>query len=153
MTAFDRQLQRVTDTDGLLLFLSVTHPDFSGPMNVVNDTRDWVSQGVTYIGLPFRFTLPSDTTGQTPRAVLEMDNVGRGLTEELEKLGPNAMVKGRLMIASRATPSVIEKSFNLPMTHVSVSGAMATAQLGVDFMMRQQAVKLRFNDFTAPGIN
>lgn len=153
MSSFLERRQRVLDTSGLLLFLSITHPAFSGPMNVVNDTQNWTSNGVEYIGLPFRFKLPDDTAGQTPRAVLEMDNVGRGLTEELEKLGPNAMVKSRLMISDRANPDQIERTLHLPMTQVSISAATATAQLGVDFLMRQQAVRLRFNAFTAPGVH
>lgn len=149
---FQERRQRVTDTTGLLLFLQVTHPNFTGPMYVVNDTQNWTSNGIEYIGIPFRFKLPDDTAGQTPRAVLEMDNVGRGMTEELERLGPNALVMARLMISDRANPNQIERTLFLPMTHVSCSGALATAQCGADFLMRQQAVRLRGNAFTLPGV-
>lgn len=149
---FTERRQRVTDTSGILLFLEITAASFTGPAYIVNDTRDWVSQGQTYIGIPFGFKLPDDTAGQTPRAQLVMDNVGRGFSDELERLQPNEPVMAKLKISDRANPDSIAQTMFLPMTNVSVSGAQATAQCGVDFLMRQQAVRVRANPFTTPGI-
>lgn len=146
------QIQRVTDADGLLCLLEITSPAFTGPANIVNDTKDWVSNGISYIGIPFGFTLPNDVTGQSPRAQLVMSNVGTGIAQELERLGPNDTVTARMRIASKASPSRIEQTLYLPMTSISLSGTTATAQLGVDFIMRQQAVKLRATPFVLPGI-
>jgi hypothetical protein len=148
---FTARKQRVTDTSGLLMFLEVTASSFTGPMRAVNDTQNWVSNGVEYIGVPFGFTLPSDVTGQTPRAQLVMDNVGRGMTDELERLQPNEAVMARLMISDRANPNQYERTLYLPLTHVSVSGTTATASCGVDFLMRQQSVRLRSTPYTLPG--
>ena len=152
MTSFLERRQRVTDTSGILLFLDVSAASFSGPMRVVNDTRDWVSRGLTYIGVPFGFKLPDDVSGQTPRAQLVMANVGTGITAELERLMPNETVIAKLMVSDRANPDAWAQTLFLPMTHVSVSGTQATAQCGVDFMMRQQAVKLRATPFVLPGL-
>ncbi len=102
--------------------------------------------------MPFGFKLPDDTAGQVPRAVLTIDNVGRGITEDLESLQPNEVVSAKLMIADMAAPSVIVQTLNLPMTSVSVNANSATAQCGVDFLMRQQAVLLRYTPFLTPGI-
>ncbi len=152
MTTFTERKQRVTDTSGTLLFLSISAPSLAGPLRIVNDTRDWVSQGVAYQGVPFGFKLPDDNRGQSPRAQLVLDNVGRGISEDLESLGPNELMMARLMISDRANPDVYERDYYLPVTMVSVSGATASAQCGVDFLMRQQAVRLRANPFTLPGI-
>lgn len=152
MTTFTERRQRVTDTSGVLLFLEITADSFSGPMQVVNDAKNWTSNGVEYIGIPFGFQLPADSAGQSPRALLVMDNVGRGMSDELENLGPNETVMARIMVSDRADPDTIERTLYLPLTHVSVSGPTASAQCGVDFLMRQQAVKLRANPFTLPGI-
>lgn len=152
MTTFTERRQRVTDTSGLLLFMDISAPSFTGPMRVVNDTRDWVSRGITYIGVPFGFKLPDDVSGQTPRAQLVMANVGTGITAELERLLPNETVIARLMVSDRANPDAWAQTLFLPMTHVSLSGTAATAQCGVDFLMRQQAVKLRGTPYTLPGI-
>lgn len=149
---FTTRRQRVTDTSGILLFLEIAADSFTGPMYVVNDTQDWVSQGVKYVGIPFGFKLPDDVSGQTPRAQLVMANVGTGFADELERLAPNEPVMARMHISDRASPDTHAQTLFLPLTHVSVSGATATAQCGADFMDRQQAVRLRANPYTLPGI-
>jgi len=152
MTSFTERRQRVTDTDGILLFLEVTAPSFVETLRIVNDTRNWVSNGVEYIGVPFGFKLPNDVSGQTARAVLTLDNIGRGITEDLERLQHDDVVMMMLKISDRADPNVIERTYQLPMTQVSVNTRTATAQCGYDAIMRQQAVRLRYNPFSAPGL-
>ncbi|MFC6838622.1 DUF1833 family protein [Xanthomonas theicola] len=152
MSSFTERKQRVTDTSGDLVFLELSAPSFTATLRLVNDTRNWVSNGNEYIGFPFGFTLPEDTAGQTPKAQLRIDNVGRGMTDDLERLQPNETVMAKLLISDRADPNAIERTFYLPLTGVSVNGATATASAGVDFIMRQQAVKLRATPYTLPGI-
>lgn len=152
MTSFTERRQRVTDTSGMLVFLEITAPSFSGPLQAVNDTKNWISNGIEFIGVPFGFKLPDDKNDDASRTQLVMDNVGRSMTEELESLQPNEVVMCKLMISDRADPNTIERTFFLPLTQVSVSGTTATAQAGVDFLMRQQAVRLRANPHTVPGI-
>ena len=151
MSTFLERRQRVTDLAGTLLFLEVSAPSFADTLRIVNDTRDWTSNGVLYIGVPFGFKLPNDVSGQTPRAVLTLDNIGRGIADDLERLRPQDMVTAKLRISDRADPNVIEREYILPMTQVSVNTKTATAQCGYDSLMRQQAVRLRYNPFTAPG--
>lgn len=143
MTTFTRNRQRVADTDGILLFLSVEADSFTSTLNLVADTQNWTSNSVEYIGVPFGFTLPDDVQGQSSRAQLTLSNVGRGVSEELELLGPNETVTATLRVADRSDPDTIVSTFVLPMTSVSVSGAQVSAQCGVDFIMRQQAVRIR----------
>lgn len=152
MSTFLERRQRVTDTSGPLELLEMTAPSFGAVLRIVNDTQDWVSQGNTYIKCPFRFTLPVDQAGQTPRSQLEVDNVGRGVTDDLERVQPNELVMCRYLITDRATPNVIARRMLLPLSQVRAAGAVVTAQIGVDFFMRQQAVKLRGNPHTLPGI-
>jgi len=152
MSTFTERKQRVTDTSGTLLFLSVTAPSLLAPLRIVNDTQDWVSQGVEYLGVPFSFKLPDDTRGQSPRAQLVLDNVGRGISEDLEALAPNELMMARFMLSDRADPNVYERDYYIPVTSILVAGATASAQCGVDHLMRQQAVRLRANPFTLPGI-
>lgn len=148
---FTERRQRVTDP-GILIFLEVTSDAFTAPLYLVADTQDWSSNGQLYLGVPFGFQLPDDVSGSTPRARLVMDNVGRGIGEELERLGPQDTVMAKIMISDRADPNLIQQTFFLPMTAVTLSGATASAQCGVDFLMRQQAVQIRANPYTLPGI-
>ncbi|MEQ8034253.1 DUF1833 family protein [Xanthomonas sp. WHRI 6106] len=152
MSNFIERRQRVTDPDGPLELLEMTAPSFGAVLRIANDTQDWVSNGNTYVGYPFRFTPPADQAGQTPRAQLELDNVGRGITDDLERVQPNEMVMCRYLITDRTQPDVIARRFYLPLTQVRAAGPLITAQIGVDFFMRQQAVKLRANPHVLPGI-
>lgn len=149
---FKERRQRVTDTHGLLVFLEVTSPAFSGAMRIVNDTRNWISNGTEYIGLPFRFKLPDDASGQVPSSVIEIDNVGRGLSEEIEKIKFDDVVMATIKLSDTANPDHIERTYVIPMAHISISGTTASANCSVDYIMRQQAVKLRYDQHTAPGI-
>lgn len=146
------QSQRITDTDGTLMFLEIWADSMPDRLRIVNDTQNWTSNGVEYIACPFGFKLPDDTAGQTPRAQLVIDNIGLGMTQDLESLQPNEMVMCRLMLASKATPNVYDRVFNLPMTSASASTGQVTATLGVDAMMRTQSVAIRYTGFTTPGI-
>ncbi|MNV35060.1 hypothetical protein D3C71_1264960 [compost metagenome] len=83
---------------------------------------------------------------------LAMDNVGRGISDELERLQPGTTTMARLSVVSRDIPDVREHDFWLPMTSVSVSGATAQATCGVDALLRQAACKQVANPFTLPGI-
>lgn len=150
--AFTESRQRVNDADGILELLEISHSSFSGPAYLVNDTRDWVSNGVTYVGWPFRFTYPQDKTKESPRSTLEVDNVGRDLTAELENLPANAVLMATVRLVARSDPDTVEWSWTVPMTNVSVNVALISATLGVDFLMRQQACRLRHDPNTSPGI-
>ena len=150
--SFVEKLQRVTDADGILVLLEMTAPSFGATLRLVNDTRDWISGGQTYIGFPFRFKLPNDVAGQVPRAQLEIDNVGREMTADLESLQPNEIITATIRIADKADPETIFQTIPLPVTRVSVTPAVVTADCGVDYIMRQAAVKLRGNPHTLPGI-
>jgi len=149
---FTERKQRTTDTSGLLLFLEISAPSIPETLRIVNDTQNWTSQGVEYLGCPFGFKLPDDSAGQTPRAQLVIDNIGLGMTQDLEALQPNDLVMCRLMISDRADPNRYERAYRLPMTMASAGTGQVTAQLGVDFLMRGKSVRLQYNPFTTPGL-
>lgn len=152
MTLFHERNQRITNPVGHIELLEITNPSFSGPMRIANDVQDWASQGQSYIGIPFGFTLPEDVSGSAPRMKLAMDNVGRGITDELERLQPGTVTMARLIVAARDTPDVHEHVFWLPLTQVSVTSTSAQATASVDELMRQAACKQMANPFTLPGI-
>lgn len=152
MSTYTERRQRVRDR-GTLEFLEISAPSLPETLRIVNDNQNWTSQGVEYIGVGFEITLPNDVSGQPARAELVIDNTGRSLTEDLEGLAPGEMIIGKLMLADRAAPDVHEQTFFLPMMHVSVVEGRATAKLGQDYLTRQQAVQMRLDRFTAPGLH
>lgn len=152
MSTFLERRQRTTDDAPTLMLLEVSAPSFPEVLRIVNDTRNWTSNGVEYIASQFGFKLPDDVNGQAPRAQLVLSNVGRAITEDIERLAPGEIVTARLMITDRANPNLVEQDHFLPMISVSVNTQVATAACGVDFLTRQQAVRVRFNPHVSPGI-
>lgn len=150
--SFRTRNQRLHDDVGYVELLEVTNPSFSGPMHICNDVQDFVSQGIAYTALPFGFTVPDDVSGQAPRMRLQIDNVGRGFSDELERLLPGTTTMARLIIVARDTPDRHEHVFWLPMLNVSASGASVSATCSVDHLSRQAACKHIANPFTLPGI-
>jgi hypothetical protein len=148
-----KQLQIKRDTDGLIMLLQVSCDAWSGPLYIVNDNKNWTSNGQLYLGYQFGFTLLSDIAGETPRTQIVLTNVGRGLTEELERVGPNELVMAKMMLASRRDPNKVEETYVLPMSMVSVTPERATASCGMDFLMRQQAMNKRFTPELTPGVH
>lgn len=145
------QLQRVDDPTGLLLLLKLEHPSMA-TVHVVNDTRDWVIDGTSWIGLPFRFRLPNSVAGEAPRAQLELDNVGTELTAELERLPPGGALQATIYLVSRATPSVVDYEFTAPLSGVSATMTTVSGTIGNDDALRSPAVKMRYDPTTAPGL-
>ncbi|MDH1252889.1 DUF1833 domain-containing protein [Comamonas thiooxydans] len=150
---FRTRNQRVTDDVGHIELLEVSNPSFSESMHICNDAQDFVSRGDSYIGLPFGFTLPDDVTGQAPRMRLTMDNVGRGISDELERRMPGTTTMAKLVIVPRDQPDVHQHEYWLPMTSVSISGASAQATCSVDELMRRAACMQIANPHTLPGIS
>lgn len=151
-TATARKLHQVDDAGGVLALLKIDHAALSAPVRIVNDTRELVTLGDTYMALPFRLTLPNDMAKELPRARLQIDNVGRELTAELERLPPGAALQATLLLVHRATPGVVDYEFTAPLSGVRADMGTVTATMGPDDPMRQSAVRLRFDPATAPGI-
>ena len=147
-----RALQKVTDSGGVLMLLEIAHASFSQAMRVVNDSRDLTTLGYTWVALPFAITLPSDNPKEVPRAVLQMDNVGREMTADLEALPPGASLKATIRMVHRSTPGVVDYIFTAPLSNVKIAGPTVTATMGRDDMLRMGAVLLRFDPSTSPSI-
>lgn len=145
-------LQRVNDGQGVLALLSIEHPSLSGPVRIVNDTRSVTSNGIVYAALPFVITLPNDKSKEVPRARLQMDNVGREITAELERLPPGAALQATIRVVYRATPNDVDYEFTSPLSGVKVDQLSVTATMGPDDIMRRPATLLRFDPFTAPAL-
>jgi len=149
---FRENNQRVTNPSGEMVLLEVTNPSFSEPMQIANDTVDWVSQGKTYVGINFGFTLPEDVKDGNPRMQLSMPNVGSDLLDELEGIQPGTVTMAKLIVVDRSTPDVYQHVFWLPITSISATPSAITATASVDDLMRQSACRQIANPFTLPGL-
>lgn len=145
-------LHRVSDGQGMLELLTITGGGIVTPVRLVNDTRDITSNGNLFLALPFQVVLPRQSTKETPRATLRMENVGREIGRELEALLPGAELTATIQVVYRATPNVIDYSFTAPLSGVRANVLSISASMGPTDLMRRPVVNARFDPFTAPGL-
>ena len=151
-TAATAAAQRTSDPHGFVELLTISGADIGDPVRLVNDTRDFVSDGETYIALPFEVVLPKDAAKEVPRASLRIDNVGRELTAILESLSPGAELVAKVAVVYRATPDVESYSFTSPLSGVRVNLISVSATFGAGDIMRRPVTNVRYDPPTAPGL-
>lgn len=147
-------LQKVIDDKGQVVLLQLRCAAFSETVCIANDTRDYFygNPQQHYIALPFYFKLPESQSGNAARAQLAVDNVGRGITEEFEKVLPGQVVMAKIMVMQRTDPMVEIFSTYLPINNLSVNETLATADCGIAFLTGQKGVKVRFTPYVSPGL-
>lgn len=144
--------QRTSDVAGPLMLVTLSSTGWAQPVRLVNDTRNWISNGNTFTGLQMSYRLPNDAAGEEARLQLEMVNVGREITAELEALPAGSTILATIQFATRATPSVIDYEFVGEMVGVKTTLTSVSAQIANDSVGRRSACVLRYDPRVAPGL-
>lgn len=134
------------------ILLEITHAGLTVPIRIVNDVQSLISNGNEFIALPFRMTLPDDVQGQIPQAQLEIDNVGRELTQFLESTAGGQGAKCKIMQVMRSNPNLIEFSITLDLTNMTITNEVVTGQLGFVNTLGQVSTTINFTPTTAPAL-
>jgi len=92
-----------------LTLLTISHADLSQPIRVCNDAKNIVSNGDTYIALPFEVTLPSDEGDQPSRARIQIDNVDRTMIIAIRSITSSPDVT--IDVVRQSAPDTVEISF------------------------------------------
>jgi hypothetical protein len=107
------------------IFLEGVQPD----LRVVNNTEDVISRGQTFIGCPFRITLPEDVDSViTTNAQLEIDNVDPRIWQSVRSLGFSPRVVIEIILASEPD-TVLLKTQGLRLREASVTTTVVTGTL------------------------
>ena len=146
---FDQASRAGTPEAVALTALEIRHPDVATPIRAVNDTQNHRIGGHEFVAARFSARLADDADGQAPRAELEIDNVGKVLTQwvELSDGGNGAVVK--LM---QVVDGAMEWSVELDVVGMRVSTQSVTARLGFDPMLHRPAVQIRHDPARSPGL-
>jgi len=151
-----------------LVLLEITHSDLAVPVRVVNDTQSIYLDEVEYVGCPFDITLPDDVNGQVPQAKLEIDNIGRDLTQWLEYSRGGQGARCRIMQALRSndvyaldyfaddyvapTLTDIEFDMTLDLTNMVITNETVVGMLGFQNMLNITGTIPTFTPQNAPGL-
>ena len=146
-----RRAQRaLSPVDVTLTALEITHPDVPDPIRAVNDTAQRVIEGETYAPLRFEPRLVDDAEG-VPRAELTVVNVGRALTQWVERSGGGTGAQCRVLqvVAGEDVP---QYDVTLEVARMSVRNREVHVAIGYEPVFERRAVQLRHDPETSPGI-
>ena len=138
----------------MLAICTISHASIlNGPLRVVNDLQDFVSDGLTYTAFPFQVTLPTDGQDTLPRLRLVLDNIDRSIIQAIRGIPPSTppMVQVDLVMASQ--PDTIEVSFtNLTLRNVDYDQFVVEGDLALDEDDREPFPSASFTPQLFPGL-
>lgn len=150
--AYKSTLASVSMTEVPLILLEIEHANLTQPVRVVNDTQNIVSNGETYVAVPFRCQLPDDFEGQLPKARLSIDNIGRELMFWIETSAGGAGSTCRFIQVMRSRPDLIEWEITMSLYNVKASMMEVSADLGFENLFNRQACAISYRPDVAPGL-
>ncbi|MCG7328066.1 DUF1833 family protein [Achromobacter sp. ACRQX] len=136
----------------LITLIEITHPGLPIPARFANDTADIVVEGNTFVACRFDVSLPDDQDEQVPSAKLEVDNIGRELTQWLEISGGGKGAKCRLIMVLRSSPANLEFDMTMDLAGLVITNQRVGGDLGFKNTLMQAAVTVRYDPSTTPGI-
>jgi hypothetical protein len=99
------------NTDEVFLFLlTLSHPDLSTPIRVVNNVENITSRSLVYQAFPFELILPQDDGDSLPQVVITLSNVSLEFIDEIRALNGALDVKLEVILAS--SPNTVEMSID-----------------------------------------
>lgn len=137
--------------DPFLALLTLTHPSFSQPIYLVNNTEDIVSNGNTFVAFPFKFILPSDDAESTRELSLEFDNVSLELLDEIRSVTTSISLKLEMVLAS--IPDEIQYEFSeLKISNITYNKNRISAKVFLDVFLSSEIPSEKYLPSNFPGL-
>jgi len=149
---FKSTLADVSAPEAPLILLEINHPELAAPVRVVNDNQDLVSNGNTYVAIPFRCTLPDDFENQLPKARLSVDNIGKELMYWIETSDGGNGSTVTMSQVMRSRPNTIEWSITMNLYNVSCTMTEVSGELGYENLFAKKAIHMQYRPNNSPGI-
>ncbi|MGY6272442.1 DUF1833 family protein [Achromobacter denitrificans] len=146
-----RNVNATSADEPLLSAIEILHPALEVPARFVNDTAPIELEGNHFFDTRFDLTLPDDQDEQLAEARLEVDNIGRELTQWLEKSQGGKGAKCRILMVLRSNPDNMEFDMTMDLTGLGVTNFRVSGALGFKNTLMQSAVAVTFNPTTSPG--
>lgn len=138
--------------DGLLVLLTLTHPELDPPIRVVNDHEDLTSRGNSFVGLQFRISLPGVDTQSPLRARLTIDGVSQQIMEQARRITsdpPRVLIE----VVRLSDPEVVEMSYpNMQLQNVRPDGLRVSGDLIFADLATQSFTYINFTPGIFPGL-
>ena len=133
--------------------MTITHPTLSTPIRLVNNTKDVVSRGNTFVRSAFNFTPPAQVEEGEPTATIEIENVSRIIEEILSGLTSEPTFTGEVVLA-RSPDTVQLGPFILPLASSELTQNSIRLTLGfANPLLLRVFPSVRYNSADFPGLS
>ena len=133
-----------------VVIVEISHTDIT-TLRFVNHYTDVTSNGNVYTAYPFMVELPTDLKNQLPYATITIDNVDRGVVDEIRALtGPPNITISVILVS---TPDVLEAGpYEMTLKSVDYDEFTITGKIGEDDNLRETYPKDRITPNNFPGL-
>ena len=139
-----------------LYALEIDHPDYGTPARLVGGFDSLRIDGEIYEAVAFEVEPPQDVSGETRKATLRVDNVGRALMDLVHATSGARGASMRLMsiIAPEASEEEAEIVWEVTMSVgvAEITNRHITVQLADEAIHDRPSVTMRHDPVTSPGL-
>jgi hypothetical protein len=134
-----------------LVLLTLDHDALDGPLRVVNNNESVTSNGLEYLGYPFRVSLPLQDPERTASAQLTIDNVDPTYLAQLR--GVTGRISATFELIEASLPDVVEMEFGeMVITSIDADAQTITGDLTMDDFFNEPYPGDTMNPGTTPGV-
>lgn len=170
-----RAALRQESGEAWIALLAITHANLSVPGDTIRVASEGVavddngheyvdSNGERFYAYPFEFELPSDQEGETPKAKLKIDNVGKvrvdapgggyvevNILHELRRLDSPPALTALIVLAS--SPDTVEMEIaELALVHATGDAATIEGELRYEDTLNQAFPREAYTPRNFPGL-
>jgi hypothetical protein len=158
---FRRAVEMVHADDLVVVFGTITHPDWASAILVNNDIHDYYFNGVLYYGTAFELSLVSDTE-EPPQAQVSIPNVDQQIGEAILGLETSPKIKLEICLRSDwdnssprlpiATPVVEYTAPELLLRDITCTAVAVSATLHSFDLSTEPWPRIRTTPELTPGL-
>ena len=135
--------------------IEIQHPDVFDNIRVIADTQDATIEGNIYTALAFRARLPQQREGEVLAASVEVDNIGREMTQWVEASGGGRGATMRVMEVGfdiGGDAEIVWEVSGLDVGQAQLTNESFSISLTDISAAQSNAVKLRHDASESPGL-
>lgn len=149
---FKINVNKLNADEAILSCVEIRHPFISEPIRLVNDSDKLISNGETYLPMPFEIKKQDDIEGELPKISLAVPNVGRILTRWVDSSGGGNGATFDFLLIRRSNPDVIEEQISLGVDTVNITQENVQFNLIIQNNLVKRAIRWFFDIKRAPGL-
>jgi hypothetical protein len=132
--------------------LTLSHPDLSPPIRIVNDTVNVTSRGNIYIAFPYRLEMPWERDDELPQVTLEIDNVDRTIVQAVRALSARKDLTALFEVVLASSPDTVELAELFTLRGAEYDALVVRGRLQFEDVLNEPFPADSFTPATTPGI-